>query len=75
MRKGADAIVLNDVSRPGLGFDVDRNAATFITRNTAVDLPAMHKRELAGCILDEIARLRRPERVIAELDESLTVEH
>ncbi len=74
MRKGADAIVLNDVARPGLGFDADRNAATFLTRSTAVDLPAMHKRELAGCILDEIARLRRPERLIAELDEPLTVE-
>lgn len=75
VRKGVDAIVLNDVSRPGLGFDGDRNAATFLTRTTAVDLPAMHKRELAGCILDEIARLRRPERVIAEFDESLTLEH
>ncbi len=74
VRKGADAIVLNDVSRPGLGFDADHNAATFLTRTTAVDLPAMHKRELAGCILDEVARLRRPERVIAEFDEPLPTE-
>ena len=29
--KGADAIVLNDVSQPGIGFDSDRNAATFVT--------------------------------------------
>ena len=29
LRKGADAIVLNDVGRPGAGFDSDRNAATF----------------------------------------------
>ncbi len=30
-RKGADAIVANDVSSPNLGFDSDRNAATFVT--------------------------------------------
>ena len=32
LRKGADAIVLNDVSREGIGFDSDRNAVTFLTR-------------------------------------------
>ena len=69
LRNGADAIIINDVSRPGLGFDADRNAATFLTRTTSVDLPAMHKRELAGSILDEILHLRRPQRVIAELAE------
>ena len=26
LRKGADALVLNDVGRPGIGFDSDRNA-------------------------------------------------
>ena len=29
LAKGADAIVLNDVSQAGIGFDSDRNAATF----------------------------------------------
>ena len=47
LRKGADAIVLNDVSRPGLGFDSDRNAATFLTPRTAIELPEMTKHELA----------------------------
>lgn len=65
-RKGADAIVLNDVAREGVGFDSDRNAATFLTANRAIDLPEMSKRELADRILDEVLVLRRPRRVIAE---------
>ncbi len=66
LRKGADAIVLNDVSREGIGFDSDRNAATFLTRNTAIDMPEMTKRELAHRILDEVLGLRRPRLVLAE---------
>src|SRR5690349_2787079 len=54
LRKGADAIVLNDVARPGVGFDSERNAATFLTRHTAIELPEMTKRDLADRILDEI---------------------
>jgi phosphopantothenoylcysteine decarboxylase/phosphopantothenate--cysteine ligase len=66
LRKGADAIVLNDVSREGLGFDSDRNAVTFLTRQTATDLPEMSKRELADRILQEVMTLRRPLTVLAE---------
>jgi phosphopantothenoylcysteine decarboxylase/phosphopantothenate--cysteine ligase len=66
LRKGADAIVLNDVSRPGLGFDSDRNAATFLTPRTAIELPEMTKKELASRILDEIMTLRRPVSLVAE---------
>jgi phosphopantothenoylcysteine decarboxylase/phosphopantothenate--cysteine ligase len=66
LRKGADAIVLNDVSRPGLGFDSDRNAATFLTPKTAIELPEMTKRELASRILDEVLALRRPASLVAE---------
>src|SRR5579875_630317 len=66
LRKGADAIVLNDVSREGIGFDSDRNAATFLTRTTAIELPEMTKRELAHRILDEVLVLRRPRPVVAE---------
>lgn len=68
LRKGADAIVLNDVSREGVGFDSDRNAVTFLTPNTAHDLPEMSKRDLADRILDEILALRRPQMLIAETD-------
>jgi phosphopantothenoylcysteine decarboxylase/phosphopantothenate--cysteine ligase len=56
--KGADAIVLNDVSQPGIGFDSDLNAATFVTRDRAVDIPEMPKREMADRILDQLLAMR-----------------
>jgi phosphopantothenoylcysteine decarboxylase/phosphopantothenate--cysteine ligase len=66
LRKGADAIVLNDVSREGIGFDSDRNAVTFLTQQTAIELPEMSKREVADRILEEVIGLRRPQKVVAE---------
>jgi phosphopantothenoylcysteine decarboxylase/phosphopantothenate--cysteine ligase len=66
LRKGADALVLNDVGRPGVGFDSDRNAATFLTRHTAIELPEMSKRDLADRILDEVRALRRPASIVDE---------
>ncbi|MDR3744529.1 MAG: bifunctional phosphopantothenoylcysteine decarboxylase/phosphopantothenate--cysteine ligase CoaBC [Acidobacteriaceae bacterium] len=56
--KGADAIVLNDVSRAGIGFDSERNAASFITAEQAIEIPEMTKREMAEKILDEVLALR-----------------
>jgi phosphopantothenoylcysteine decarboxylase/phosphopantothenate--cysteine ligase len=69
LRKGADAIVVNDVSGEGVGIDADVNAATFLTLSTAIELPEMPKRQLADRILDEILTLRRPRSVVLELDE------
>jgi phosphopantothenoylcysteine decarboxylase/phosphopantothenate--cysteine ligase len=69
LAKGADAIVANDVAGEGVGIDADTNAATFLTRATAVELPEMPKRQLADRILDEILTLRRPRSVVLELDE------
>jgi phosphopantothenoylcysteine decarboxylase/phosphopantothenate--cysteine ligase len=66
LRKGADALVLNDVGRPGVGFDSDRNAATFLTGQTAIELPEMSKRDLADRILDEVRALRRPASIVDE---------
>jgi phosphopantothenoylcysteine decarboxylase/phosphopantothenate--cysteine ligase len=56
--KGADAIVANDVSQPGLGFDSERNAATFITATREVAFPAQSKSDLAQRILDEVTKIR-----------------
>lgn len=56
--KGADAIVLNDVSQAGIGFDSDRNAATFITRDAAIEFSEMPKREMADRIMDQVVGLR-----------------
>ena len=58
LAKGADAIVLNDISRPEIGFDSDRNAATFVTVDDAIDIPEMPKREMADRILDQVLALR-----------------
>jgi phosphopantothenoylcysteine decarboxylase/phosphopantothenate--cysteine ligase len=69
LRKGADAIVVNDVSGEGVGIDSDRNAATFMTTSTSIELPEMPKRKLADRILDEIAALRRPRPLVFEVDE------
>ena len=69
LRKGADAIVVNDVSGDGVGIDSDRNAATFLTLSTSIELPEMTKRKLADRILDEISALRRPRPLVFEVDE------
>jgi phosphopantothenoylcysteine decarboxylase/phosphopantothenate--cysteine ligase len=69
LRKGADAIVINDVSGEGVGIDADFNEATFLTLSTAIELPRMPKRSLADRILDEILALRQPRSMVLELDE------
>ena len=56
--KGADAVVLNDVSRAGLGFDSDRNAGVFVTADSAAELAEGTKRAMAERILDRVAMLR-----------------
>jgi phosphopantothenoylcysteine decarboxylase/phosphopantothenate--cysteine ligase len=57
-RKGADAIVVNDVSAPGLGFESDRNAGLFITEESTVTLAESSKRDMARRILDQTRSLR-----------------
>lgn len=69
LRKGADAIVVNDVTREGAGMDVDTNAATFLTLSTAIEMEQMPKRKLADRILDEILALRRPKPLMVELED------
>jgi len=67
--KGADAIVVNDVTADGVGIEADTNAATFLTATTSIELEEMPKRELADRILDEILALRRPRSLVVEMDE------
>jgi phosphopantothenoylcysteine decarboxylase / phosphopantothenate---cysteine ligase len=59
MSKGLDAIVVNDVSREGIGFDSDRNAVTIITHGELVEVPETTKWEVAQRVLDQITRLRK----------------
>ncbi|HEX7174209.1 MAG TPA: bifunctional phosphopantothenoylcysteine decarboxylase/phosphopantothenate--cysteine ligase CoaBC [Pyrinomonadaceae bacterium] len=61
LRKKLDAIVANDITREGAGFDGDTNVITLLARDREghVELPLMSKSEAAGRILDEVLRLRR----------------
>jgi len=57
-RKGADLIVLNDVSDPEIGFESERNAVTLIGAASETEVPIDSKDAVAEAILDEVARLR-----------------
>jgi phosphopantothenoylcysteine decarboxylase/phosphopantothenate--cysteine ligase len=61
--KSLDAIVVNDVSREGVGFDSDRNAVTIITQHEVVEVPETTKWEVAQRVLDQIVRLRHPQGI------------
>lgn len=56
--KGLDAIVVNDVSAPGIGFDSPDNAVTLIHAGGEVALPKMPKLGIAERLITEVARLR-----------------
>ncbi|MGA8271538.1 MAG: bifunctional phosphopantothenoylcysteine decarboxylase/phosphopantothenate--cysteine ligase CoaBC [Candidatus Sulfotelmatobacter sp.] len=56
--KRLDAIVVNDVSREGVGFDSDRNEATIITHDQVVEIPETTKWEVAQRVLDQVVRIR-----------------
>ena len=58
--KNLDAIVANDVSQAGVGFDTVTNAVTIISRNrkTPIQVPLLAKTTVADIILDEVVRLR-----------------
>ena len=57
--KSLDAIVVNDVSREGVGFDSDRNAVTIITKDEVLEVPETTKWEVAQRVLDQVVRLRK----------------
>ena len=56
--KSLDAIVLNDVSQPGIGFDSERNAVTILTRAGAETVPETSKWEVAHRVLDSVVRIK-----------------
>src|SRR5947208_2622758 len=64
--KTLDAIVANDVSREGVGFDSDRNAVTIITHDDVIEIPESTKWEVAQRVLDEIVRLRDRRKIQAK---------
>jgi phosphopantothenoylcysteine decarboxylase/phosphopantothenate--cysteine ligase len=57
--KSLDAIVVNDVSREGVGFDSDRNAVTIVSHGEVIEVPETSKWEVAHRVLDQVVKLRK----------------
>lgn len=57
-RKGADMIVLNDVSDPTIGFESAENEVLLVTADDEEEVPKASKDAVAEAILDRIDRLR-----------------
>lgn len=62
--KSLDAIVVNDVSQPGIGFDSERNAVTILTHSGDISVPETTKWEVAHRVLDVVVGLLRSEHPI-----------
>jgi phosphopantothenoylcysteine decarboxylase/phosphopantothenate--cysteine ligase len=61
--KHLDLIVGNDISQPDAGFEVDTNRAVIIDADGGEQaLPLLAKSDLAGVILDKVARLLEQKR-------------
>jgi len=61
--KRLDLIVGNDISQPDAGFEVDTNRAVILDAGGGTDtLPLLAKYDLAGVILDKVARLLEQKR-------------
>lgn len=61
--KGLDAVVVNDISRSDIGFEVDANEVTILTAGEEESqigrhVPRVSKAEIAGAILDVVEGLR-----------------
>jgi phosphopantothenoylcysteine decarboxylase/phosphopantothenate--cysteine ligase len=61
-RKGADLIVLNDVSDPTIGFESADNAVTLVAATDEIEVPKAGKDAVAEAILDRVERLRAAAR-------------
>jgi phosphopantothenoylcysteine decarboxylase/phosphopantothenate--cysteine ligase len=62
-RKGLDAIVFNDISRPEIGFDSLQNEVTIVTGGGERIVPEAPKPEVAEAILDAVVELRSQARL------------
>jgi phosphopantothenoylcysteine decarboxylase/phosphopantothenate--cysteine ligase len=61
--KNLDFIVVNDVTEPGAGFEVDTNQVKILYPSGKVrDLPLMTKEEVSQIILDEVVHLLKLRR-------------
>jgi len=57
-RKNLDAVVVNDVAEPGIGFDSAENEVTILTAGEERRVPRAPKAEIAAAILDAVLSRR-----------------
>jgi phosphopantothenoylcysteine decarboxylase/phosphopantothenate--cysteine ligase len=53
-RKRLDAVVVNDVAQPGIGFDSAENEVTILTADQERHVPRTTKADVAAAILDAV---------------------
>ena len=57
-RKHLDAVVVNDISQPGIGFDAAENEVTIVLAGGRVrHVAKTGKQDIAGAVLDEVESL------------------
>jgi phosphopantothenoylcysteine decarboxylase/phosphopantothenate--cysteine ligase len=57
-RKGLDAVVVNDIARRDVGFDVPENEVTILSALREQHVPRAPKADVAAAVLDEVQALR-----------------
>jgi phosphopantothenoylcysteine decarboxylase/phosphopantothenate--cysteine ligase len=57
-RKDLDAVIVNDVGAPGIGFDAAQNEVTIIRSDSEKHVPKASKAEVATAILDAVLSRR-----------------
>ncbi|MBX5469353.1 MAG: bifunctional phosphopantothenoylcysteine decarboxylase/phosphopantothenate--cysteine ligase CoaBC [Thermoleophilaceae bacterium] len=57
-RKQLDAIVVNDISDPEIGFDAPDNEVSIVTRTGVLHVERASKSEVARSVIDAVERLR-----------------
>ena len=59
--KRLDAVVVNDISRSDIGFEVDSNEVVIVTADGEQRVPRARKEQVAEAVLDEVQRRREEE--------------
>jgi phosphopantothenoylcysteine decarboxylase / phosphopantothenate---cysteine ligase len=59
--KRLDAVVVNDISRSDIGFDVDTNEVVIVTADGEQRVPRARKEQVAEAVLDAVQRRREEE--------------
>ena len=57
--KGVDVVVVNDISRPDIGFEADANEVVIVTAEQERRVTRAPKEQVADAILDEVERRRK----------------